>query len=178
MELITYTIENKNNFWVHLGYHICKLRVDFDKMNDLHNISDACINISYAEGFGLATLEAMQCGRPVIAAMTGGLTRQVVDHRDNSENGVALPIEFKTCVGSQAVPYIYEDYVSNETTAAAIEKLYRMSPDEREALGEKASAYVKSEFDYQSTIDMWHETMNKTISGWKENYKSWRKVTI
>ena len=153
-------------------------RVDFDKMNDLHNISDACINISYAEGFGLATLEAMQCGRPVIAAMTGGLTRQVVDHRDNSENGVALPIEFKTCVGSQAVPYIYEDYVSNETTAAAIEKLYRMSPDEREALGEKASAYVKSEFDYQSTIDMWHETMNKTISGWKENYKSWRKVTI
>lgn len=153
-------------------------RVDFDKMNDLHNISDACINISYAEGFGLATLEAMQCGRPVIAAMTGGLTRQVVDHRDNSENGVALPIEFKTCVGSQAVPYIYEDYVLNETTAAAIEKLYRMSPDEREALGEKASAYVKSEFDYQSTIDMWHETMNKTISGWKENYKSWRKVTI
>ena len=153
-------------------------RVDFDKMNDLHNISDACINISYAEGFGLATLEAMQCGRPVIAAMTGGLTRQVVDHRDNSENGVALPIEFKTCVGSQALPYIYEDYVSNETTAAAIEKLYRMSPDEREALGEKASAYVKSEFDYQSTIDMWHETMNKTISGWKENYKSWRKVTI
>lgn len=153
-------------------------RVDFDKMNDLHNISDACINISYAEGFGLATLEAMQCGRPVIAAMTGGLTRQVVDHRDNSENGVALPIEFKTCVGSQAVPYIYEDYVSNETTAAAIEKLYRMSPDERKALGEKASAYVKSEFDYQSTIDMWHETMNKTISGWKENYKSWRKVTI
>lgn len=153
-------------------------RVDFDKMNDLHNISDACINISYAEGFGLATLEAMQCGRPVIAAMTGGLTRQVVDHRDNSENGVALPIEFKTCVGSQVVPYIYEDYVSNETTAAAIEKLYRMSPDERETLGEKASAYVKSEFDYQSTIDMWHETMNKTINGWKENYKSWRKVTI
>lgn len=153
-------------------------RVDFEKMNDLHNVSDACINISYAEGFGLATLEAMQCGRPVIAAMTGGLTRQVVDHRDNSENGVALPIEFKTCVGSQVVPYIYEDYVSNETTAAAIEKLYRMSPNEREALGEKASAYVKSEFDYQRTIDMWHETMNKTISGWKENYKSWRKVTI
>lgn len=153
-------------------------RIDFEKMNDLHNISDACINISYAEGFGLATLEAMQCGRPIIAAMTGGLTRQVIDHRDGSENGVALPIEFKTCVGSQVVPYIYEDYVSNEATAAAIEKLFRLSPEERTALGEKARAYVKSEFNYQKTIDAWHETLNKTISDWKENYRSWKKVTI
>lgn len=153
-------------------------RIDFNKMNDLHNISDACINISYAEGFGLATLEAMQCGRPIIATKTGGLTRQVVDHRDGSENGVALPVDFRTCVGSQAVPYIYEDYTANETTAAAIEKLYRMTPDERRILGQKANNYVKSEFDYQKTIDMWHETLNKTIGSWKENYKSWKKVTV
>ena len=32
MELINYTIENKNIFWIHLGYHICKLRVDFDNI--------------------------------------------------------------------------------------------------------------------------------------------------
>jgi len=153
-------------------------RIDFNKMNDLHNISDACINISYAEGFGLATLEAMQCGKPIIATKTGGLTRQVVDHRDGSENGVALPVDFRTCVGSQIVPYIYEDYTANETTAAAIEKLYRMTPDERRILGQKANNYVKSEFDYQKTIDMWHETLNKTIGSWKENYKSWKKVTV
>lgn len=153
-------------------------RVDFNKMNDLHNISDACINISYAEGFGLATLEAMQCGKPIIATKTGGLTRQVVDHRDGSENGVALPVDFRTCVGSQVVPYIYEDYTSNATTAAAIEKLYRLTPDERRLLGEKAYNYAKSEFDYQKTIDMWHETLNKTIGSWKENYKSWKKVTV
>ena len=153
-------------------------RIDFNKMNDLHNISDACINISYAEGFGLATLEAMQCGKPIIATKTGGLTRQVVDHRDGSENGVALPVDFRTCVGSQVVPYIYEDYTSNATTAAAIEKLYRLTPDERRLLGEKAYNYAKSEFDYQKTIDMWHETLNKTIGSWKENYKSWKKVTV
>ena len=153
-------------------------RIDFNKMNDLHNISDACINISYAEGFGLATLEAMQCGKPIIATKTGGLTRQVVDHRDGSENGVALPVDFRTCVGSQVVPYIYEDYTSNATTAAAIEKLYRLTSDERRLLGEKAYNYAKSEFDYQKTIDMWHETLNKTIGSWKENYKSWKKVTV
>jgi glycosyltransferase involved in cell wall biosynthesis len=153
-------------------------RVDFNKMNDLHNISDACINISYAEGFGLATLEAMQCGRPIIAVKTGGLTRQVVDHRDGTENGVALPVEFRTCVGSQAVPYIYEDYTSNQTIAEAIEKMYRMTSDERNLLSKKVNSYVKSEFDYQKTIDMWHETLNKTIGSWKENYKSWKKVTV
>lgn len=153
-------------------------RIDFDKMNTLHNISDACINISYAEGFGLATLEAMQCGRPIIATKTGGLTRQAVDHRDGSENGVALPIEFRTCVGSQVVPYIYEDYVSNETVAAGIEKLYRLDPAARAALGEKARSYVQSEFSYDKVIDMWHDTLNDTIKNWRSNYKSWKKVTV
>lgn len=153
-------------------------RIDFEKMNVLHNISDACINISYAEGFGLPTLESMQCGKPIIAVKTGGLTRQVVDHRDGSENGIALPVEFQTCVGSQIVPYIYEDYVSNNTVADAIEKMYRMGPEERKNLGQKARSYVQSEFSYQNVIDRWHETLNETIENWKTRYKSWEKVTL
>ena len=153
-------------------------RLDFEKMNVMHNISDACINISYAEGFGLSTLESMQCGRPIIAAKTGGLTRQVVDHRDGSENGVALPIEFKTCVGSQLVPYIYEDYVSCETIANGIEKLYNLSPVERNQLGEKARAYVQSEFAYDDVIDRWHQTLNETIENWKSRRENWKMVTL
>ncbi len=153
-------------------------RIDFEKMNILHNISDACINISYAEGFGLATLEAMQCGNPIIAVKTGGLTRQVVDHRDGTENGVALNVDFRTCVGSQVVPYIYEDYASNESIANAIEKMYRMGTEGRKKLGEKARQYVKSEFGYQMVIDRWHETLNHTIENWKSNHKSWKKVTL
>ena len=47
-------------------------RVGFDQINIMHNISDCCLNISYAEGFGLATLESMQCGTPIIAPKTGG----------------------------------------------------------------------------------------------------------
>jgi glycosyltransferase involved in cell wall biosynthesis len=153
-------------------------RIDFEKMNILHNISDACINVSYAEGFGLATLEAMQCGNPIIAVKTGGLTRQVVDHRDETENGIALNVDFKTCVGSQVVPYIYEDYASNDSIANAIEKMYRMGPENRKKLGEKARQYVKSEFGYQMVIDRWHETLNQTIESWKGNHKSWKKVTL
>ena len=145
-----------------------KQRLDFEQMNVLHNISDACINIAFAEGFGLATLEAMQTGTPIIASKTGGLTRQVVDHRDESENGIALDIKLRSLVGSQGVPYIYEDYSSVEDAAEAIHKLYAMGPEKRKALGEKARSYVQSEFNIANTIDAWHNTLFKLQKDWKE----------
>lgn len=148
------------------------LRIDFDKMNILHNISDACINIAYAEGFGLATLEAMQCGNPIIATKTGGLTRQVVDHRDGSENGIALDVDFQTLVGSQGVPYIFEDYVNVEKVSDAILKMYKMNPEERKSIGKKARSYVMSEFSHQDTVDSWDRTLKDLISNWK-NSKNW-----
>ncbi len=150
-----------------------KDRLDFEQINILYNISDTCINISYAEGFGLATLEAMQVGKPIIATKTGGLTRQVIDHRDGTENGVALEVELKTLVGSQQVPYIFEDLVSHKSISTAIKKLYDMPIDEREKLGQKAKDYVNSEFNYQNTIDMWHDTMVETIENWKSRYQPW-----
>lgn len=155
-----------------------KDRLDFEQINVLHNISDTCINVSYAEGFGLATLEAMQVGKPIIAVKTGGLTRQIIDHRDNSENGVAIDVELKTLVGSQQVPYIYEDLVSHTSIANAIEKMYEFGEEKRAELGQKAKDYVHSEFGYQTTIDLWHDTMNKTISNWKENYNPWSCETL
>ena len=144
-------------------------RIEFDAINILHNIADTCINISYAEGFGLATLEAMQAGNPIIAAKTGGLTRQVVDHRDGSENGIALDIEFQSLVGSQNVPYILEDYVSAESVSKAIHKLWSMSSDDRKALGKKARDYVLSEFAYQKTIDLWHDSLLNLVKEWEED---------
>ena len=149
-------------------------RIDFDKMNILHNISDACLNISYAEGFGLPTLEAMQVGKPIIAIKTGGLTRQVVDHRDGTENGIALPVEMQTLVGSQLVPFIYEDYVSTDTIANAIHDVYRWSPEKRREVGTKARNYALSEFNLATTIDMWHETLTNLT----ENYKHDGKYVI
>lgn len=149
-------------------------RLEFDHINVLHNISDVCVNISYAEGFGLATLESMQVGNPIIAPKTGGLTRQVVDHRDGSENGVALDIEFQSLVGSQNVPYILEDYVSAESISGAIHKLWSLPTDERKALGKKAQDYVLSEFSYDKTISLWHDSLLKLVESWeKERPKLW-----
>ena len=135
----------------------------------MHNISDACINISYAEGFGLTTLEAMQCGNPIIATKTGGLTRQVVDHRDGSHNGVALDIDYRAMVGSQGVPYIYEDYCDVHKVSEGNMKLYEMSPNERKKLSEKVTDYVSSEFSHQDTIDAWHDKLLGLVESWHAN---------
>lgn len=152
-------------------------RVEFEKMNIFHNVSDACLNISFAEGFGLSTLESMQCGKPIIAVKTGGLTRQVVDHRDGTENGIALPVEIQTLVGSQLVPYIYEDYVSNETVSHAIHQMYLWGPEKRRMVGNKAKDYVDSEFNLDTTIDKWHQTLTDLCENWKED-KRWHLEEI
>tara|TARA_R110001583_G_scaffold7985_11_gene38953 strand:+ start:1072 stop:2316 length:1245 start_codon:yes stop_codon:yes gene_type:complete len=151
-------------------------RLDFENMNVLYNISDFCLNISYAEGFGLPTLECMMAGTPIVAVKTGGLTRQVVDHRDGTENGAAVDVSLRSLVGSQAVPYIYEDYASEEDIADGILKIYNLSPTEKEALGEKVLNYARSEFNYQKTVDMWDKSLTDLIENWE--YKSWECETF
>jgi len=154
-------------------------RLEFEKMNVLYNITDFCINISFAEGFGLSTLEAMMTGTPIIAAKTGGLTRQVVDHRTGRENGVALKIDLKTLVGSQNVPYIYEDYVANKNTAHGLMKLYKMwkkKPQEYKKLRKKVLNYARTEFSLQKTVDLWDASMTSAINDFKGNKEktSWQ----
>ena len=155
-------------------------RLEFEKMNVLYNISDFCLNISYAEGFGLSTLESMMTGTPIIAAKTGGLTRQVCNSIEGGENGVALNIDLKTLVGSQTVPYIYEDYVSNENISKGIMKFYGMNKKQKSKLEKKVLRYAKKEFGHQKTIDMWHETMIATLKKYKEqgNKEVWDKVEL
>ncbi len=153
-------------------------RLEFDDMNILYNISDFCVNVACAEGFGLSTLEAMQVGKPIIAQKTGGLTRQVVDHRDGSENGIALDPDVRTLVGSQLVPYIYEDHVNNENVADAFMRMYELGPKERQRIGKKAREYALSEFNLQSTVDTWHKTLMDTMKNWGDRYDFKRVIEI
>ena len=150
-----------------------KDRLEFDQINVLHNISDFGINISLNEGFGLGTLEGMQCAKPIIAVKTGGQYRQVVDHRDESHNGIALDVEMKTLVGSQGVHFIYEDYVSSKTISNAIMKMYEFGPEKRKELGQKARDYVLSEFNIKNMINDWDRTLKDTIQNWRKRYKPW-----
>lgn len=158
-------------------------RLDFDKMNALYNISDFCLNISFAEGFGLSTLEAMMASVPIVAAKTGGLTRQVINHKTGKENGVALNIDTKSLVGSQSVPYIYEDYVNNNNVAKGIYKLYRVktkTPKKFIALKNNVLKYARNEFSHEKVVDLWHNSMIKTIESYqsRKNETNWKTITF
>ena len=104
--------------------------------------------------------------------------RQVVDHRDGSENGFCLPVEFTSLVGSQNVPYIYEDYVSVETIADRMMKMYELGPEGREKLGNKALRYARSEFALENTVKRWDETLTELAQNWKKNYTRWDVTEI
>ena len=148
-------------------------RLEFEKMNILYNISDFCLNMSYAEGFGLATLESMMTGTPIVAAKTGGLTKQVCNSIEGGENGVALDIDLKTLVGSQTVPYIYEDYVSNENVAKGIMKMHNMNEKQKSKLSKKVLRYAHKMFSHQKTVDDWDKTMQKTLKDFKEKKQNY-----
>lgn len=163
----------QNNVW------FSTQRLQFNEMNILHNITDSCVNISKNEGFGLSTMISMMCGKPIIALKTGGMTRQVVDHRDGTEHGVGLDPIKRSLVGSQLVPFIYEDYCGTEDLAAAFRKIHDLTAEEKKVLAEKNIAYVDYEFNFDNIVKQWDETLEKTINNFKTNTKKkWKLKKI
>ena len=47
-------------------------------------------------------------------------------------------------------------------------KLYELGSEKRKILGAKCREYVLSEFNHQEMIDKWHDSLNSTISSWRE----------
>lgn len=145
-----------------------------EQMNVVYNISDCVINIAFAEGFGLPTLEAMMTGTPIIANKTGGLTRQVVNVNTKEENGVALEPDVVSLDGSQIVPYIYQSYVKPERAAHAIWSMYSISPENKKVLSEEIISYVYNEFNYENMIKQWDLSLEETINKFKsEKHSFW-----
>jgi len=143
----------------------------------LYNIADVTVNISDAEGFGLATLESLSCETPIIVTMTGGLQEQVTD----GENwfGIGLEPVSKSIIGSQEVPYIYEDRVSKEDFISALEKMYNMSEEERKELGATGREHVVKNYDFDTFCNKWAtlmESLHADNGSWetRKNYKSYK----
>ena len=130
-------------------------KVEPGQLAVMYNMADVTINIADAEGFGLATLESLSCGTPIIATMTGGLQDQLTD----GENWYGIPVypASKAIIGSQEVPYIYEDRVSQEDVVSALVKMYEMSSDERAELGARGSAWAHEMFGFETFINRWDE---------------------
>jgi len=157
-------------------------KLDFEKMNMLYNVVDTYVNIAKNEGFGLGTLTSLQVGKPVVALATGGETSKVIDPLDGSENGVAIKPIKRCLVGSQLVPYIYEDYAGDEDVINGFMKIYEMSPEEKEKMSQKVTAFVDREFNFNKMVDAWDKTMEKCIIDYKAKLENttgnWSLTTL
>ncbi len=156
-------------------------KVDSGMLSMFYNFSDCTIAVSDAEGFGLSMLESMACGTPIICTMTGGMQDQVTD----GENwfGIGLEPASKAIIGSQDIPWIYEDRLDGRDVVDALLKMYNMTPQERELLGEKALENVNKRFSFKLYQKRWIEIIGEVIetngSGKdRRNYDRWELMEI
>ena len=155
---------------------ISKEKVPPEHLATFYNIADCTINISDAEGFGLATLESLSCETPVIVNMTGGLQEQVTDGEEWF--GIGIEPASKAIIGSQQVPYIFEDRISKKDFIDALKKMYNMTRDERKLLGMKGRQHVVKNYNFENFNRRWVELIDSIIENhgsWetRKGYKSW-----
>ncbi len=136
---------------------------------DVYSMADCTINISDAEGFGLATLESLACETPIIVNMTGGLQEQVTD--GERVFGEAIYPSSKAIIGSQDVPYIYEDRISKEDFLNAMMSFYNKTKEEREEIGRMGREHVMTNYSMETFTQQWRQVIEETI----EEFGSWDK---
>ena len=162
-------------------------------MNLLYNSTDGCALISSNEGWGLSLTEAMMCGKPIIATVTGGMQDQM---RFEDKNGewIKFTPEFGSnhrgkykkhgkwaypvfpsnlsIVGSVPTPYIFDDRAEPFDIATSITELYTTKmygPEEYEEQCKAAYEWVTSDESMMST-----RLMSKNIiDGIEETFAKW-----
>ena len=151
-------------------------KVDQHHLAAMYNMADCTINISDAEGFGLSTLESLSCETPIIVNMTGGLQEQVTDGKEWF--GVGIEPASRAIIGSQHVPFIYEDRICKKDFIDALNKIYSMSKKEKEKMGKKGRKHVMKNYNFDDYGTRWTELMldiHERHGSWenRKNYESW-----
>ena len=138
-------------------------RFNSQEMSLLYNMSDAQILLTSNEGWGLSLTEAMLCGLPIIANVTGGMQDQMrfefedgtwidfdADFPSNHRGTIkkhgewAFPVypTSRSIVGSPPTPYIYDDRCEAEDATKQIMAVYSLSKEERKAKGLKGREWA------------------------------------
>ena len=96
-----------------------------DTVASLLQASDLFLLPSQTESFGLAALEAMACGSPVVATRAGGLPEVV----DDGVNGILEPVGSVEAMGRRAVELLRDSVRHGAMRDAAIAKARSYSAD-------------------------------------------------
>jgi glycosyltransferase involved in cell wall biosynthesis len=142
-------------------------KISAEHLSFMYNMADCTVNISDAEGFGLATLESLSCETPIIVNMTGGLQEQVTD--GEKWFGIGITPCSKAVIGSQQVPYIYEDRIAKEDFIQALLEMYNKTPEELRELGKLGRQHVETNYNFENFSKQWVDLMTST----HEKYGSW-----
>jgi len=175
-------------------------KVPPNALTQIYNAADCTINVSDAEGFGLSTFESLACETPVIVTMTGGLQEQVtyierisqdMMLKRNSkaksvteyEHGIGLEPSSKAIIGSQEVPFIYEDRLSGKQVSDALMMMYNFGPEKRRELGKNGCEHVLKNYSFEKFTEQWEQILEDThqkCGSWetRKNYKSWELRAI
>jgi glycosyltransferase involved in cell wall biosynthesis len=163
-------------------------------MNLLYNSVDGTALISSNEGWGLSLTEAMMCGKPIIATVTGGMQDQM---RFEDENGEWVKFTEKfgsnhrgkykkhgkwaypvfpsnlSLVGSVPTPYIFDDRAEPFHIADQITALYKTKMETPEIYKEQCKAaheWVMSDESMMTARKM----SENVIDGIDETFAKWQ----
>jgi L-malate glycosyltransferase len=96
-----------------------------DTVASLLQASDLFVLPSQTESFGLAALEAMACGSPVVASRAGGIPEVI----DDGVSGILEPVGSVEAMGRRAVELLRSEARHAEMRSAAIAKAREFSAD-------------------------------------------------
>ena len=93
--------------------------------------------------------------------------------------GVGMEPCSKAIIGSQEVPYIYEDRLSEKDVVDALTKMYNMTREERREMGAKGRKHVLENYGYEILVKRWDEIFTEIHDqkgSWenRKNYQGWK----
>ena len=141
-------------------------KISTGQMNFMYNIADVTMLITSNEGWGLSLTESVMAGTMIIPNVTGGMQDQC---RFENEKGEWIDFDsdfpsnhrgtYKkhgkwarpvypsniSLAGSPGTPYIFDDRCDPNDVAQAIEDVYKMKKEDREANGRAGHEWLQSE---------------------------------
>jgi len=179
---------------------ISNQKIDLGLLGMLYNAADATIGLSDAEGFGLSTFESLACETPIIVTMTGGLQEQVSEIPNVTEeimlkrnttgervteypNGLGIEPASKAIIGSQQVPFIYEDRLSGNDVVSSFMKMYEYGKEKRDSMGKAGREHVLKNYNFENFAKSWEKILTELYDkkgSWetRKDYKKWELIAV